>query len=685
MLDDKTPVEPPPSLGTSLENVTNTTDTEDTSGEAAMASSPESAIKNSDHGRDADERNTGSPEKKNKSIKLLPFLRRKKGSKTKSNEESSPPPVQTFEECLEQRRLSQASRLLIELEQTCYHDDGEETQKKREEINQQYELLMNIICETARDAITCSSENLVLLQSAVNAIEQEEKQDQRYLEESKRNPKIQGARPREWRKKHDKILKETVESRMDDIEDTSSCEKFSSSVKKNIFKMGKRVKEDLISVVKNIKDCYPEEYDICNFYAQLYHTAFSSQIQKLVDFELDPEDCSYLLCWLNDYYPNDVLKHKDLEGHINSNLLGSLVQETKLYHLESTFLTNRQGDLKKWLSNALEICQSPWLSGEYPKEINGVYNSDLAIDVIQCMETTAQTARQISEDILKKVMLIILEELEVFLVRYQTFMKDFINGKEKRENRTAVVLANMPCYKAFRNYINQQQFFEEDSKKKCLEVLSRLENIGYEYLLKIFYKALKPNYKGLVTPKWMDESNLVNLLKNADKQMKEFKKMETTCFLDLVNRLHFSVIAEYSRRIMKKKIKLRNQITQEQVAEQICAESEQIHQLFTDYGSTENWLQPILPKVAEVLRLQEASSIQLEIATMVRDYPDIREHHVSALLEIKPNLSPEEVKNIKKVLQVSGQNNWETNRECRPFFSKVHVNSNLIARLTSVI
>ncbi|XP_051775664.1 tumor necrosis factor alpha-induced protein 2-like isoform X2 [Erpetoichthys calabaricus] len=685
MLDDKTPVEPPPSLGTNLENVTNTTDTEDTSGEAAMASSPESPNKDSDHGKDADERNPGSPEKKNKSIKLLPFLRRKKGSKTKSNDRSSPPPVQTFEECLEQRRLSQASRLLIELEQTCYHDDGEETQKKRDEINQQYEQLMAIICKAARDAITCSSEDLVLLQSAVNAIEQEEKQDQRYLEESKRNPKIQGARPREWRKKHDKVLKETVESRMDDIEDMSSCEKFSSSVKKNIFKMGMRVKEDLISVVKNIKDCYPEEYDICNFYAQLYHTAFSSHIQRLVDFELDPEDCSYLLCWLNDYYPNDVLKHKDLEGHINSNLLGRLVQETTLYYLESTFLTNRQGDLKKWLSNALEICQSPWLSGEYPKEINGVYNSDLAIHVIQCMDTAAQTARQISEDILKKVMPIILEELEVFLVRYQTFMMVFINRKEKRENRTAVVLANMPCYQSFRNYINQQQFFEEDSKKKCLEVLSRLENIGCEYLLKIFYEALKPNYKGLVTPKWMDDSSLVNLLKNADKQMKEFKKMETTCFLDLVNRLHFSVIAEYIRRIMKKKIKLRNQKTQEQVANQICAESEQIHQLFTDYGSTENWLQPILPKVAEVLRLQEASSIQLEIATMVRDYPDIREHHVSALLEIKPNLSPEEVRNIKKVLRVSGQNNWESNRESRPFFSKVHVNSNLIARLTSVI
>ncbi len=67
--------------------------------------------------------------------------------------------------------------------------------------------------------------------------------------------------------------------------------------------MGKCVKEDLLTVVRTVKDCYPPWMDILNVYAGLYHQIFSARLTELAACELETDDCSYLLFWINHYYP----------------------------------------------------------------------------------------------------------------------------------------------------------------------------------------------------------------------------------------------------------------------------------------------------------------------------------------------------------------------------------------------
>ncbi|XP_039596913.1 tumor necrosis factor alpha-induced protein 2-like [Polypterus senegalus] len=584
--------------------------------------------------------------------------------------------VETFQEYLEQRRLSQASRLLINEQQRLYDSNSETTQEEKDELDQRYKQLAEIIFKVAKNAVTLSKEDLLGLRSAVSAIGQEEKQDELYLEEKNKNPKIQTTRPKEWRKKHDNILKEATKARMENLRDVPGDEQLSSCFQRNLFRMGMRIKEDLISVVDNVKDCYPASYDICNFYARLYHKEFSLYVQHQITTDLDSEDCTYLLCWLCNYYPNDVLKDKKLERHINQLSLKSLIPDERLHYLEKEFIAARKECIKGSLPSTLDVYLKRWNSEDFPQQSNGYYKTSMADDVIQCFNTTAQTGKKISENLFRKVMPIVLEEFEPFLERYQNFVKDFISGKEKRENRTSVIVVNVSCCEVFREYIeDQKEFFKTESKEKCLTILRNMETSGVQYLFHVFQNALKPSYKGLVTQEWMDNSSSIieNLLSIADKQMQEFRKMKPGCFQKLVGKLHSSVITEYSRRIMKRKIKLKSKEQQVSVANQICAESKKIEQLFSKYHSKEDWLHPILPKVAEILRLQDASSIQLEIATMVRDYPDIREDHISALLDMKVNLSPKDVKKILKVLKEREPESQDSPIKSKDFFSEVQV------------
>ncbi|MGH0173875.1 UNVERIFIED_CONTAM: hypothetical protein FKN15_066534 [Acipenser sinensis] len=613
------------------------------------------------------------------------------------------PPL-TFEEYLKLRRISEAGQQLISLEEKLYrYADGSENQeevlKEEEELKLAYETFSQDLWTTIAAGVTLSGEELKRLASAVRSIEQEEERDKKCLEEKERNGRILQWRPRECRKELDTVLQKAVEQRMEDILEVMGAENL-SSIKQDIFKMGKRVKEDLLSVVMNVKSCYPEGYDICNVYAKLYHIAFSSQLKKITEFGLGQEDCAYVLGWVHNYYQNDILKHRDLEKEIDGKSLGSLLPEDVIKQLESQYVSSRECEIKQWLSKAVGNEVTKWMEGETPEQMDGFYHSEIAIDVIQCIVGAVKEAKEVLDEEFGNMMHVVMWALQELLERYKKTLEDFIKDKEKHKNCAAVIKANMFNCKQFSNsphdsgdtkvqwassdpttkpasfstqelesryqqatdlwrtkartagvrseltgrlasrgrcramrrnhprgdYIEKtNDTFEAEDKEKCLSVLSGLEDTGYRYLADLMHLPLKPYYKVLITQEWLTCSKPVmdNILHLAEKHIQEFRKLKPCCFQELLKRLHFEVIAEYSKRIMKKKIKLKSEQQQTAMAEKICDDNRKIQELFTRYESKEDWLHHVLPKVAEVIKLQDPSMIVLETATLVRDYPDI--------------------------------------------------------------
>ncbi|XP_071238171.1 tumor necrosis factor alpha-induced protein 2-like [Salvelinus alpinus] len=108
---------------------------------------------------------------------------------------------------------------------------------------------------------------------------------------------------------------------------------------------------------------------------------------------------------------------------------------------------------------------------------------------------------------------------------------------------------------------------------------------------------------------------------------------------------------------------------QEQAARLVCEDGQRLNKLFTEAGSREEWLSDILARIAEVLKLQDISSIQLEIVTLSQAYPDLSDVQVTALLSLKSNLSASAVKRIKKTLL--DIQNTTSSQDGPSFFSKV--------------
>ncbi|XP_062406799.1 tumor necrosis factor alpha-induced protein 2a isoform X2 [Sardina pilchardus] len=592
--------------------------------------------------------------------------------------ETVPEVVLSFEENLHQNRLAEASLQLIARENAIFGPgtdedsvDADGRAKETDQLQMDYEILQvrlwMVVHETFQDKP--GEDNLAALRSTVNAIQQEEEQDKRWLEpEGQQAPEW---RPRQLLLNHNNLVQKIVDSRVDKAEDEEKgADKLSTALKKQVCKIGKRVQADLLKIVKDVKQCYPMKLDVCQMYARLYHQAFSRRLREFTQTNLDVEDCAYLLLWVNSYFPTDVLKHKELKEHLDSESLGPLLSEDDIKPLEEQYLSYKQTTVRDWLTNALRTEEERWIRGDWPELIDEYYVSHLAVDVIGLVTPLAQEAQTIlgDEGKVKRLQC----PLEDFLVRYKKALEDFSKGR--RETSRAVMKANLVSIEQFREFVDKKEkLFKEQTRTPCLSILAKLRDYCHSYFLCPILKELKVHCRCLWTPAWFAgkqgvPNELVGILEG---QSYEFRDLKPICREELLGQIHFEVITLYVKKLLKRKIKLRDREQQEAGATLLCEDSKKLNTLFTDMGSKNGWLDKVMCDLAEVIRLQDPGAIQLEVVTLAREHPDFGDKHVSALLHLKTHLTSMEIRRIRESLAENRGTSSE--RPAPVFFTKVPV------------
>ncbi|XP_035278796.1 tumor necrosis factor alpha-induced protein 2-like [Anguilla anguilla] len=585
--------------------------------------------------------------------------------------DSALPIERSFKENIEEKRLKEAGCQLINREENLFQQgagqegvEREGRDKEEAELQEDYESLLVLVWLAIQNSFSAEPGELDALRSAVSVILQEEEQDRRWLDETEVKAPVW--RPQQCRNTHDALLQVMVEKRMECVEDVAVAERLSSSLKKKVFKMGKQVHVDLLKVVQDVKTCYPAEFNVCDTYARLYHQAFSSQLVKMAEFDLNFDDLVYLLSWVHNYYPNDVLKHNELEKDIDIEALGPLLPEAVVRPMEEKYLSQKESQLGVWVSNALKKEENSWCSGSLPELIlDHYYFSTIAIDVIEMVDAAVKETKAIFCDLSRAQR--IMCQLEIFLTRYKKSLEDFI--KEKHVNTNALLKANLASIEQLKEYLEKCADLLPEEKNRCLTLLEDMENYAYCYFLDVMHAEFKVEYKQLWTQAWLERGSrqLVELL---EKHIWDCENLKPTCKQELVSRLHVQVILEYVRRMMKGKLKLKNKEQQERAASLLFEDSKMLNLVFIEAGSKERWLQDILLKIAEVLRLQDPGAIQLEVITLAQCYPDLSDKHVSILLRLK-NLPRGHIRKIKSSLAVN--RSLGSPEDTRSFFSRVRL------------
>ncbi|KAJ3606281.1 hypothetical protein NHX12_025801 [Muraenolepis orangiensis] len=630
----------------------------------------------------------------------------------------------TLTEMLDQRLLAEASRALISREDQLFSrgsqepDPGalqpappgsqgggggekEEEENKKDVLQKDLEALFVLVWISVHSIFTSpsssstssfSKEDLRLLQSAVSVIHQQEAQDQCWEERGREEERGGeggegggggggGARLPVWRPVAclhtlQSLLAAMVATRLrgPTTGDDDGVAGLSTAAKREVCSAGKRLKEDLLAVARTVsspcslemkkKEEEEEVADVWKLYASLYHQGFAGRLTELARSRLEVDECSYLLFWVNDYYPSAILKHKELQAVFDSTKLGALVPQKELDQLEDQYLTHKEGQVGVWLGAALAREQESWQGG--PEKMDLYWFSPLAVDTLQVVNSVRLEARSVLSDDTKAWR--ITAQLQPFLASYRKALEGF--ARRNHVNGSAVMKANLVCIQQFRSFLEKQADLSGDQRAGLESSLRALEDWGYGILTCPIHLEMKAQYRLLWSNSWLARAGpiLDGLLDTLDGQLHLHTDLKPACMELLLGRLHEELLVEYVTRMMKGKMMMRSREEQEVAATLLCDHGKKIHTFFTERGSTRVELLPLLPKISELLRLQERASLQLEVAALAMHYPDLRTHHVGALMSLKSNLSAADVRVIKHSLE-SGPPS--TNHSA--FFSKVHV------------
>ncbi|XP_063804575.1 tumor necrosis factor alpha-induced protein 2 [Pseudophryne corroboree] len=553
--------------------------------------------------------------------------------------------AEDIEEQIEKNRFWDASKNLIAMENGILSPEEDILlQDKKEVLKSLYEKLSTAVFTVIKDSITETQGDL--LYQAVQAIVEEEKEDSKYISDSG-SVKGNSQRPKQWKTKWENEIKQSVVERIDNLPEASLNE-VSSTFAQTFITLGKTFKKDLTHVVTHLKPCYPEEFDICNTYAQHYHRLISSQMEDIIsEFELDDKDIFFLLCWVKNIYPNNILKDPTLVGHIDESKLKRLLAPHKIRQFEANYLSYEVDSVKTFMSKSLDLEFERWKSGNEPEMLGDYYHSELHIDVIQYYNGGIQRTAEIQ----LKIVPYLARELEDFLKRYKRLFSEYLEKNKTQTFYRAISIANINCCLHFREFIHKDSQLQSRVQRDMQSIVVELEDLIYDALFQDLFVELKSHFRKMSQGNGLcSHQTMTDIVRITDKFVSPLKTLCTPCYQDMISKIHKHLVKEYLARLLKKKVSHKNAAQLQTLANQINENAKLIDEFFAFHNSREDWLKPAVLKVAEIIRLQDLSAIQLEVATLVQAYPDIRNKQIEAILYIKGNLTRQETKSILKIV-----------------------------------
>uniref|UniRef100_A0A2K6AJI2 Tumor necrosis factor alpha-induced protein 2 n=2 Tax=Mandrillus leucophaeus TaxID=9568 RepID=A0A2K6AJI2_MANLE len=426
-------------------------------------------------------------------------------------------------------------------------------------------------------------------------------------------------------------------------------------VPENVFlHLGRTMKEDLEAVVERLKPLFPAEFGVVAAYAESYHQHFAAHLAAVTQFELCERDTYMLLVWVQNLYPNDIINSPKLAGELQGVGLGSLLPPRQIRLLEATFLSNEAANVRELMDRALELEAQHWAEDVPPQRLDGHCHSELAIDIIQIISQAQAKAESITLDLGSQIKQVLLVELPAFLRSYQRAFSEFLERGKQLRNYRANVIANINNCLSFRMSMEQKWQVPQDTLSLLLGPLGELKSHGFDTLLQNLREDLKPLFKRFTHTRWAAPmETLEKIITTVDVRLPEFSELQDCFREELMEAVHLHLVKEYIIQLSKRRLVLKTAEQQQQLAGHILANADTIQHFCTQHGSPATWLQPALPTLAEIIRLQDPSAIKIEVATYATCYPDFSKGHLSAILAIKGNLSNSEAKSIRSILDVS--------------------------------
>ncbi|KAM4589078.1 exocyst complex component 3-like protein 2 isoform 1-T2 [Fundulus diaphanus] len=589
---------------------------------------------------------------------------------------------------VKKRDLLLADTHILELEQECNESTAGEPEdatspsvkdggrRKAKDVELLYEELQKELWAVVRESLRSptAGPNLGLV---VQVLQQEEETDKNWALGEAVAPG--GSRPRRLKQRWKEAVEEAADSSL-----PQTAEFTAGELDKYLDRLRARMVEDLGAAKRNVVSIYPEEFQAFQVYVKSYHQAVTSRLKAITDNQLEITDIYSLLDWLHNIYSRDVLGTVCITSPFNRSLLSPLLPSETVDRLELDCLNSVRAKVTTELSQVLEEEEKRWMETLHVEE----YQITLAKIVIQRLQVDLDRSASINRSLGSRVAQCSLNGLADFLYSFQRKVEMFHEGMQSGmfgdndDGYVSKTIAMVNCCPPFRGFVQRcaqcDPSVSEDSLRRANKSLDHIAQQGVRVLSERLYLHIRLFFERLVKRKWLTNTEPYEQIEALIKEdFKKYRRMDNPPYQLLVAEVHRRVVIEYLRSVMRGRIICTSMKMRKRMAGRLRDEGKQIKVLFKDLESPSSWLDSALSHISEIIQLEDVPSIQMEVGILVREFPDVRKKHVSAILNIRGmtrQAERQEILNIVKDIESCDVGPSPLSRD-RALFAEVPVTS----------
>ncbi|XP_037324423.2 exocyst complex component 3 [Pungitius pungitius] len=528
--------------------------------------------------------------------------------------------------------------------------------RKAKDVELLYEALQREMWDVVRESLRQPSAgpNLGLV---VLVIQQEEHADATWAlrEEDKQEeeaPRIQpGHRPRQLKIKWRQAVMEAADWSLPNQADTQA-----GQLASYLERLRSRMVDDLDAARRNAVSIYPEEFASFQVYVDSYHRAVAKRLRTITSGPLQITDVYSLLDWFYNIYSRDVLGIIGTTAPINYALLEPILPQDTVERLEQDCISIVREKVTTELTHVLDEEERRWAQTLHIEE----YQSHLARSVIQRLKVDLDRSTSVNQLLGARVARCSLVGLADFLYRFQRKAEMFHETQAEFGNRgdgyVSRTIALVNCCPPLRSLVERCRECDpqgsEETAQRANSSLDRIINQSVRVLTDRQFEHIRPFFDKLIKRKWLNNTEAIEAIEaNIKQHFKKFRRMDSPPYQTLVGEVHRRVLVEYVRAIMRGRVICTSSKMRKRMAFRLQDEAKQLKGLFKDLESSSSWLDSIVCHLADIILLEDTPSIQMEVAVLVKEFPDIRKKHVSTLLNIRGMMRQAERQEILNIVK----------------------------------
>ncbi|TPP67087.1 Exocyst complex component 3 [Fasciola gigantica] len=429
-----------------------------------------------------------------------------------------------------------------------------------------------------------------------------------------------------------------------------------------------------LKVAKNICPIFfPPDYNIYDRIVEMYHNAIGEHVSNLVSTPLDEKRIAQLLIWINSYRTEEFMGDPFLNidfSRLNLKYPVSLLPTDQVKKFSDRYVNGTMREFSSWARNSLARHSQDWRRFTLP-EMDGLsyyYTGlpQLVMTPLSEMTGKGNLLRALGDSVREQFFISFVDHMEYFVNEYsgalRVYREEYLEDRSRFQYYIEYMLANANDAHVFCESIATVLMRElSDIPHLKAKLVSKINVIkqGFSKLTEncrmaseeVVLMDLNSVLNNVFTPKWLEPDDITaNYLQGTLVDYDEtLKHARPKIYVDLVNSIGEKLLLDYLKVVITRRSPMKSDEMRRRAGEKMLKDSHMVQTYLRDGMKVREEIVAAYGALSDIARFyteDDTSMIYLDIANLLKRFPDVQENQLVAFLTARDDMRSSQAKEL---------------------------------------